>query len=115
MLLVAFRVKIIIMFIACSTSSCSFSFGFGTQVNIDNLDRLERGVSTKDHIRSVLGEPRGEGAGYLSAGQRSIMFYNSGRVEKGQSRVKYLLIFLADQVYDGYLWFETDTRLEQTP
>jgi hypothetical protein len=89
---------------------CSTSFTFGTPPKIDQLHQLRRGTSTSSHVRSTLGEPRGKGQAHLAVGRRTIWFYESGQAESRDVRVRWLLVFLDGDAYDGYLWFDADTK-----
>jgi hypothetical protein len=95
------------------SSGCSVRYG--TTPRVEELVRLTRGVSTLDEVRKVLGEPRGRGAARLSVGSSGIWLYDAGEEGSGNSRIKYLLVFLRDGVYDGFFWFEAGLKLEDQP
>lgn len=88
----------------------------GRQVDPALLDTaLTVGQSTAQEVRSVLGEPEGKGREALPTGQppRTIWTYSydasmaalSG--SGSDSRRMYVLVFLKDDTYDGYLWFSS--------
>ena len=88
----------------------------GRQVDPALLDTaLTVGQSTAEDVRSVLGEPEGKGREALPTGQppRTIWTYSydasmaalSG--SGSDSRRMYVLVFLKDDTYDGYLWFSS--------
>jgi len=93
-------------------SGCAPSFTFGTPAKVDHLHRLRRGASTLSDVRSILGEPRGRGETRLPAGHRSLWLYDSGEFDGSnlRTRIRYLIIFLDGETYDGYLWFDIDTK-----
>jgi hypothetical protein len=88
----------------------------GRPVNPPLLDSaLVVGQSTTEDVRRVLGEPEGKGREALPTGQppRTIWsyFHDATLVELGgsgsDSRRMYVLVFLRDDKYDGYLWFSS--------
>jgi len=94
-------------------AGCSTSVAFGAQPRIEDLAKLQRGVSTDEDVRRTLGEPRGNGAARLSIGYASIWLYDYLEMGSGQARIKYLLVFMRQNAYDGYLWLDTEATLEK--
>ena len=95
-------------------AGCSTSFKFGVWPRIEDLAKLQRGVSTTEDVRRTLGEPRGQGEARLSFGHATIWFYDYGEADWSASRaMKYLMVFLRDGAYDGYLWLDMETRLKE--
>jgi hypothetical protein len=76
---------------------------------------LTVGTSSAQDVLRVLGEPMGKGREALPFGPvpRSIWSYNheASIVDLGgdgsDSRRMYLLVFLRDEKFDGYLWFSS--------
>lgn len=78
---------------------------------------LIKGVSTRDDIKRVLGDPTGAGAIFLSSVQQSpgeILFYQDIELtdiksSQGQLDLKIrqqiLVVFIRDQLFDGFMWF----------
>ena len=78
---------------------------------------LVKGVSTRDDIKRVLGEPTGSGAVFLASVQQSpeeIMFYQDIELtdiksSQGQLDLKVrqqiLVVLIRDQRFDGFMWF----------
>ena len=78
---------------------------------------LIKGVSTRDDIKRVLGEPTGSGAVFLAGVQQApeeILFYQDIELTdvkaiQGQLDLKVrqqiLLVFLRDELFDGFMWF----------
>ena len=88
----------------------------GRQVDPALLDSsLTVGTSTTEEVRSVLGEPEGKGREALPTGKppRTIWTYSydASMADLGgsgsDSRRMYVLVFLKDDTYDGYLWFSS--------
>jgi len=98
-----------------SLVGCAPSFTFGTRPKTDQLHQLRRGASTSSDVRSILGEPRGKGETRLPAGHRTLWLYDSGEFDGSslRTRIRYLIIFLDGETYDGYLWFDIDTKYEE--
>ncbi len=90
------------------------SFTFGTPPRVDQLHQLRRGASTSSDVRSILGEPRGKGETRLPAVHRTLWLYDSGEADGLRTRIRYLIIFFDGESYDGYLWFDINTKYEQT-
>ena len=92
---------------------CTISFDFGTPPKIAQLRQLRRGASSISEVRSLLGEPRGKGATRLPVGYRKLWLYDAGRFDPNRSRIRYLVVFLDGDTYDGYFWFDVDTKYEE--
>jgi len=108
------EIPIVVVLAAALTltfASCSTSFTYGTQPKVAELAKLQRGVSTPDDVRRTLGDPRGKGAVRLSIGSADLWFYDYGEGDSSGSRVKYLMVFMRENAYDGYLWFDAETTL----
>jgi hypothetical protein len=96
-----------------SLAGCGPSFTFGTPPKVDQLHQLRRGASTSSDVRSILGEPRGKGETRLPVGHRTLWLYDSGELDGLRTRIRYLIIFLDGETYDGYLWFDINSNFEQ--
>jgi hypothetical protein len=103
----------VLISLVLTLAGCSTSFTFGVQPRIEDLAKLQRGVSTAEDVRRTLGEPRGKGAVRLSIGSAAIWLYDYGEGESGASRIKYLMVFMRQDAYDGYLWFDTESRWKE--
>jgi len=78
---------------------------------------LEKGRSTKEDVRRILGAPTGSGAVFLASVQErplEMWFYQDIELtgiksSKGQfdleMRQQILLLFLRDGLFDGFMWF----------
>ena len=79
--------------------------------------QLKKGVSTREDVKRVLGEPTGSGAVLLASVQKSpqeIWFYQDIELtdiksSQGQLDLKIrqqiLVVFVRDQLFDGFMWF----------
>ena len=94
-------------------AGCSTSFTYGAQPKIAELAKLQRGVSTADDVRRALGEPRGKGAVRLSIGTADLWFYDYGEADSSRTLIKYLMVFMRENAYDGYLWFDSETKVRE--
>jgi hypothetical protein len=82
---------------------------FGTRLNVDRLDGLTRGVSTKADVLLLLGEPRGSGGAHVSPESKAevIWLYEFMRMEGKEASLEILLVFFDEDRYDGHLWFRS--------
>lgn len=90
-------------------SGCATTMKYGQPPAVERLQSLQRGASSKTDILSVLGEPRGLGAARFSPalGYREALFYEYAESDGKRVRLKFLLVFLDHDRYDGYLWFSS--------
>lgn len=102
---------VLVSALTLTLAGCSTSLTYGAQPKIAELAKLQRGVSTPDDVRRTLGDPRGKGAVRLSIGSADLWFYDYGEGDSSGSRVKYLMVFMRGNAYDGYLWFDAETTL----
>lgn len=110
-----FRAGLLAAALVTLLGGCAPSFTFGIPPKTDQLHQLRRGASTSFDIRRILGEPRGKGGTRLPMGYRTLWFYDSGQFDGGsqRQRFRFLIIFLDGETYDGYLWFDIDTKFEK--
>lgn len=78
---------------------------------------LKRGVSTKEDVRRILGDPSGFGGAILptSVKANNIWFYEDmattgiasaqGGFMEMRMRMQYLLIFFDNDTFDGFMWW----------
>lgn len=78
---------------------------------------LIKGISTRNDIKRVLGEPTGSGAVFLSSVQQEpeeILFYQDIeltdiKASQGQLDLKVrqqiLVVYVRDELFDGFMWF----------
>ena len=109
------RSGVLLLALTTLVGGCAPSFSFGIPPKIQQLHQLQRGSSSLADVRRLLGEPRGSGATHLPAGMRTLWLYESGKFEGSSRRtqLRYLLVFLNGETYDGYLWFDIDTQFEE--
>jgi hypothetical protein len=95
------------------------SMRIGSPPRTDRLATLTPGVSRPADVLVALGEPRGRGVMRPSAAltPRTIWSYEYGEFEATQMKLKILVVFFAQDRYDGYLWFASDAPVlgERTP
>jgi hypothetical protein len=84
----------------------------GTQVEV--LDqKLTRDQSTKADVLLFLGEPDGAGE-YLfptTRETREVWYYETHASSLTRAKMKILLVYFRGDFYDGYMWFENDSRI----
>lgn len=108
------KLRVLMYMIVLPVAGCSIAFDFGTPAKVVQLDNLRRGASSVADVRRLLGEPRGKGAVRLPVGYRKLLLYDSGRFDQNRSHVRYLVVFLDGETYDGYYWFDVDTKYEES-
>ena len=108
------RTGVLLLALTALCGGCAPSFSFGIPPKVTQLHQLRRGSSSAADIRRVLGEPRGRGATHIPVGMRTLWLYESGNFEGSSRRtqLRYLIVFLDGETYDGYLWFDIDTQFE---
>ena len=81
---------------------------------MNQLSLLKQGVSVKSDVLAALGEPRGYGAGRFHAlpTPREIWFYEYMETDGVRTQLKFLLVFLDADRYDGHLWFASSSLID---
>lgn len=92
----------------CATTP---SFTTGIPPKVEALERLQKGSSTPAEIVRALGQPMGTGATLMPVGRADLWFYAYTEVEGNKTRINYLLIYLVEDRYDGYLWFDATSKV----
>jgi len=87
--------------------------------------KLTRGISTKADVLKVFGKRDGFGTVLMPSDPiiREMWYYEDIKFSQGfdfinkEQRIKILLIYFKDGVYDGYMWFATkaEKRLDPVP
>ena len=111
----SFLLSILLFFLlATNISGCVPKIKYGSAPRVSQLGRLEAGVSVKADILLALGEPRGYGKLRLSPkiDKRDIWFYEYAESKNQTIHIKYLIIFLFNEHYDGHLWISSFSLLE---
>lgn len=82
--------------------------------------QLQKGVSTKEDVKRILGEPTGSGAVFMASVQQrpqEMWFYQDIELtdikgSKGQldlkMRQQILVVILRDGTFDGFMWFSNE-------
>jgi hypothetical protein len=93
---------------------CAPIIKYGSPHEVDRLDSLNRGITSKADVLKAIGEPRGYGQVYLAPDlePRKIWFYEYTEVQGKKIVIKILLVFFDEELYDGYLWFSSAQFLE---
>lgn len=88
-------------------SGCLPSMKFGYPPRVENLSSLQPGISTTKDVLLSLGEPRGAGKAKFNPdmGPRTIWYYEYVESIGKTATLKFLLIFIDRDIYDGHLWF----------
>lgn len=120
----------IFVLIACTLPGCGpAKVSTGAFRDTQSIEsRLQRGISTADDVRRLLGDPNGHGELLLSVldGPRQVWYYEDVEVDQtapvrmgsslGQANTIYLglrqqilLVFLHGGRYDGFMWSSNST------
>jgi len=96
---------------------CATSLRFGSPPKVDQLTTLTPGVSTVEDVRRALGEPRGYGMARLNVYPlpATIWFYEYEEAAGSRMNLKFLIVFVRQDLYDGHLWFASANLIEQKP
>jgi len=86
----------------------------GSNYDPSQTSSLSYSNSTKSDVESLLGKPRGYGVARHSENQepRNLWFYEYIQLKGSQVRIKILLVFFDQDVYEGHLWFSANELLE---
>jgi hypothetical protein len=94
-------------------------FQIGRSVDSAVLESgLKPGVSNSAEIESLLGKPFGKGRALMPFHEepRTVWtyYFEQGSIDPGgkenKDKRKYLFVFLAGDIYDGYLWFDSELQ-----
>lgn len=119
--------SVLILATALAVTSCAGDpKKYGTGAAFRDTKRLEtelkRGVSTKEDVKRILGEPTGTGAVFMASvvqqtQPEEMWTYQDIEVtdikgSKGQLDLKLrqqlLIVMLRDGLFDGFMWFSND-------
>ena len=106
---------------ATAIGGCStvVDFEAGSKFNPALLEQsLRSGVSTEADVKAAFGEPYGRGRALMPfhESDRTVWtyYYERGSVAVPSMEMKdqriYLFLFLADDRFDGYMWFASEMR-----
>jgi hypothetical protein len=80
----------------------------GFRPHAERLPELRVGASAKADVEALLGKPLGHGAARFAPelARRAIWVYGYAAYDGGLPRIEkwFLLVFFADDRYDGHLW-----------
>ncbi|MGE5303835.1 MAG: hypothetical protein ACM3TN_10945 [Alphaproteobacteria bacterium] len=96
-------------------AACAPTLRYGTPPKVDQLAGLKPGVSTAAQVRQALGEPRGYGMARLTVDPtpRTLWYYEYTEASGSRIDLKFLLVFLRQDQYEGHFWFSSANLLEQ--
>lgn len=108
-----------VLLIACLSVAwlpgCASRMEIGSPPRVERLAQLVPRISTKNDVLLTLGEPRGYGAAQLDPtfSPQRVWLYEHTVAEGKDIKLTMLLIFFADDIYDGYMWFADSTNLKE--
>ncbi len=103
-------------------SACMPTIKYGVQPKVDKLSTLKVGVSSRADILMALGEPRGRGAARFSDAAslkhgvepyHDIWFYEYVESDGENVQLKFLLVFVDKDHYNGHFWFSSSELMEK--
>jgi len=99
--------------LAVGLAGCT-SVRYGAAPRIDRLHTLKPGASTTADILLALGEPRGRGMTRIAPDlpPRTIWFYELVESDGAKVNLKFLLVLVDGQRYDGHFWFASGTLVD---
>lgn len=113
-----------LLLIGAVLAGCGGARTTGKFVEVSRIEpELERGVSTQEDVRRVLGEPNGSGVAFLptQTGLREVWYYEDIGMTRAQKqgevvwvdmRYQVLLVFFRQEKFDGFMWFSSAERAE---
>jgi hypothetical protein len=114
---------LIICLLMCGIiSACMPTIKFGVQPRVDQLSTLKVGASSQADILMALGEPRGKGAARFSDAEslregiepyHDIWFYEYVETDGENVQLKFLLVFVDKDHYNGHFWFASSELMEK--
>ena len=110
------RLKGLLLCILILVSLQACTYKFGILPDVSKLEKIQQGVSTKVDVLMLLGEPRGKGKTRFMATipyPFDIWFYEYVQSDGKTIDVKYLLVFMDREVYQGYVWFSSKDLIER--
>jgi hypothetical protein len=105
---------IVWLILALLPIGCATTIKYGSPPKVKELSKLTVGASTRSDVLAILGKPRGHGVGHYSAdtSPREIWFYEYMESDGARTDLKFLLVFLDTDRYDGHLWFSSSSLLD---
>jgi hypothetical protein len=122
--------RAILVIVALATAlvgatGCATTVATGPFPAVQRIEtELKRGASTKLDVRRVLGPPNGTGSAILPTDPRprEVWFYFDSQAKKLklsgaggaeiQLRQQILLVFFERGVFDGFMWYSSESRPE---
>ncbi|MGZ5055882.1 MAG: hypothetical protein ACXWAT_13210 [Methylobacter sp.] len=115
------RYLIFTLLITGFLSACAPTVKYGVPPKVDRLGNLKVGSSSRADILMTLGEPRGRGATRFSnsaslkygfADYHDIWFYEYLESDGKKVDLKFLIVFIDQDHYNGHFWFSSAELME---
>lgn len=105
---------LIVLYVVASLSAGCITLQYGWQAPVERLKSLSPGISTSAEVLMTLGEPRGRGIVRYTpeTAPRKIWFYEYVETDGKAVKIKFLIVFLVKEVYDGHFWFFSGSKTE---
>ena len=109
------------LLLAAFLSACMPTIKIGVPPKVDRLHSLKVGKSTRSDVLMTLGEPRGRGAARFSnsaslkhgvASYHDLWFYEYLESVGAKVQLKFLLVFIDQDRYNGHFWFSSSELKE---
>jgi hypothetical protein len=112
-------------FLAAAGHAAEQTYTTGAFRNLDRIEAdLQRGVSTREDVRRLLGEPNGTGGALFPTASHPSDVWAYENIESKvesiggapypvaqmRNRWELLLIFFDGNLFDGFLWFTSGTE-----
>jgi len=110
------------LLLAGMLSACMPTMKYGVPPKVNNLNKLKVGSSSRVDVLMTLGEPRGRGAARFSDAAslkygvdpyHDIWFYEYAESDGYNVQLKFLLVFVDQDHYNGHFWFSSSELLER--
>ena len=110
------------LLLAGMLSACMPTIKYGVPPKVDNLEKLKVGSSSRADVLMALGEPRGRGAARFSDAAslkygvdpyHDIWFYEYLESDGYNVQLKFLLVFVDQNHYNGHFWFSSSELMER--
>jgi hypothetical protein len=110
------------LLLAGMLSACMPTMKYGVSPKVDKLGKLKVGSSSRADVLMALGEPRGRGAARFSDSAslkhgvdpyHDIWFYEYLESDGYSVQLKFLLVFVDHDQYNGHFWFSSSELMER--
>ncbi|MBK0399397.1 hypothetical protein H0I76_09360 [Limibaculum sp. M0105] len=107
--------RAIALVLSLGLAGCATDIRFGNDFDETAVTGFEVGKTTRADVIRVLGMPRGRGETYVPryAARRDMMFYELVTTDTQAVDLKFLLILLDGDRYDGHFWFASSQLVDE--